>query len=290
VVDADKGAKEPTPAKKVSLGQLLDQSEEIKVTVAEAASDLASVNVALKQEGRVGVAVKAVEEAVAQNEVVEQKVAQAADDLHEVNTELAKEVAERTVIESELADTKSDLADALDDLSASRANEEETRQASLKDAVTGLPNRLLFQQRLDHGLVQAERRGWGLAVMFIDIDKFKSINDTHGHDQGDKVLLTVASRLQASVRGEDTVSRWGGDEFVCLLLDIKQAADVARIAEKMAGRIAEALELNGTGLSVRASIGVAVYPGDGTTADSLLKSADKAMYRAKGTEKRVVLA
>ena len=226
---------------------------------------------------------------MAQNEVVEQKVAKAADDLHEVNAELAKEVAERTIIEAELADTKSDLAEARDDLSTSRANEEETRQNSLKDAVTGLPNRLLFEQRLEHGLLQAKRRGWGLAVMFIDIDKFKSINDTHGHDQGDKVLITVANRLQASVRGEDTVSRWGGDEFVCLLLDIKQEADVARIGEKMAGRIAEALELDGTGLSVKASIGVAVYPGDGTTADSLLKSADKAMYRAKGTEKRVVL-
>ena len=172
MVNEDKTAKEPEPAKKVSLGQLLDQSEDIKASVAEAAGNLASVNIALKQEGKVGPAVKAVEEAVAQNEVVEQKVAQAADDLHEVNTELAKEVAERTVIESELADTKFDLAAARDDLSASRANEEETRQASLKDAVTGLPNRF-YSISVGPRLVQAKRRWW-VAGLFSSTSKFRA--------------------------------------------------------------------------------------------------------------------
>jgi diguanylate cyclase (GGDEF)-like protein len=288
-VSNDKAVKKPVPAKSITLGRVLNQSEEIKESVAEAAIDLASVNVALKQEGKAGHPVQTIEASAAQNEAVEQKVAKAADDLHKVNAELAKEVAERIVIESELADTKTDLAEARDDLSTSRANEQEARQSSLQDAVTGLPNRALFEERLDHGLIQAKRQGWGLAVMFIDIDNFKSINDTHGHDLGDKVLVTVANRLKASVRGEDTVSRWGGDEFVCLLLDVKRETEVARIAEKMAGRIAEACEVDGTGVSIRVSIGVAVYPGDGTTADSLLKNADKAMYSAKGTETRVVL-
>lgn len=282
-------SRKPVPAKSTTLGRVLSQSEDIKESVEEAASDLAAVNVALKQEGQAGLPVQTVEEAVAQNEEVQQKVAKAADDLDQVNAELVKEVAERIVIESELADTKTDLAEARDDLSKSRANEEETRHTALQDAVTGLPNRVLFEQRLDHGLIQAKRHGWELAVLFIDVDKFKSINDAHGHELGDKVLLTVANRLQASVRGEDMVSRWGGDEFVCLLLDVKQQADVVRIAAKMVDRIAEACDFDGTALSIGASIGVAVYPGDGETADILLKNADRAMYRAKGTEKRVVL-
>jgi diguanylate cyclase len=193
----------------ISLGRVLNQSEDIKESVEEAATDVASGNVALKQGGKAGLPVQTVEEAVAQNEEVQQKVAKAADDLDQVNPELAKEVAERIIIESELADTKTELAEARDDLSKSRANEKESRHTALQDTVTGLPNRVLFEQRLDHGLIQAKRHGWGLAVMFIDVDNFKSINDAHGHDLGDKVLLTVANRLQASVRREDTVSRWG---------------------------------------------------------------------------------
>ena len=235
-------------------------------------------------------------QAVAQNEDVEQKVAKAEDDLNRVNAELAREVAERVVIESELADTKTDLAEAktdlteaLDDLSKSQAKEEEAIEIALHDALTGLPNRVLFEQRLDYGLSQSKRHGWGLAVLFIDIDEFKSINDSYGHDRGDKVLLMVTDRLQSFVRQEDTVSRWGGDEFVCLLLEIKQEADVTHLAERMANRIAEACEFDGIVLSISVSIGIAIYPADGETPDILFKNADTAMYQAKGTENRVLL-
>ncbi len=213
-----------------------------------------------------------------------------------VNTQLAKELADRIVIESELADTKTDLADTKtdlaevrDDLSKSRINEEEAQKIALQDALTGLPNRVSFELSLDHGLIQAKRHGWGLAVLFIDIDKFKNINDSYGHDAGDQVLLMVANRLKTSVRDEDTVSRWGGDEFVCLLLEVKQEADVTRLAKKMIDRIAEPYEFNGTVFSIKASIGIAIYPTDGETVNILFKNADTAMYKAKGTEKRVVL-
>ncbi len=138
-------------------------------------------------------------------------------------------------------------------------------------------------------MIQAKRHGWKLAVLFVDIDRFKTINDSYGHDLGDQVLLMVAERLKSFVRGEDIVSRWGGDEFVCLLFEVKQEADVTRVAEKMIGRIAEAFEFNGSVLSIAASIGIAIYPADGDTADALFKNADTAMYGAKGTEKRVVL-
>jgi diguanylate cyclase (GGDEF)-like protein len=159
----------------------------------------------------------------------------------------------------------------------------------LQDALTGLPNRASFEQGLAHGLIQAKRHGWGLAVLFIDIDKFKSINDSYGHGMGDQVLLTVAKRLKSYVRAGDTVSRWGGDEFVCLLLEVKQEADVARLAQQLVNRIAEPFEFNGTVFSITSSIGIAMYPEDGETADILFKNADSAMYEAKGTKNRVVL-
>jgi len=284
-----KDLKKPAPAKKVTLGRVLNKNKKIKDNVKHAASELTSINEVLNQGITVNIPDQTIEEAITLNEDVEHEVAKAADDLHQVNVELAKEVDERVVIESELSDTKTDLAKVRDDLSQSQAKEEETRRSTFQDALTGLPNRVLFEEHLTQGLIQAKRHGWGLAVLFIDIDNFKSINDSHGHDMGDKVLLTVANRLQSYVREEDTVSRWGGDEFMCLLLEVRQDADVTRLAEKMVNRIAEACEFNGIVLSIRASIGIAIYPADGETADILFKNADTAMFKAKGTEKRVVL-
>jgi diguanylate cyclase (GGDEF)-like protein len=193
------------------------------------------------------------------------------------------------VIESELADTKNDLAKVRDDLSKSQDKEEEIREIMFQDALTGLPNRVLFEQHLDQGLILAKRQGWGLAVLFLDLDEFKSINDTYGHDLGDKVLLMVANRLQSLIREEDTVSRWGGDEFMCLLLEVKEEADVIHLAEKIVKQIAKACNFNGIALSIKASIGIAIYPTNGETAEILFKNADMAMFQAKGTKKRVVL-
>ena len=283
------GLKKTGSTKNISLSSVLNRNEIIKETVKQAASELTSVNEVLKQGNKVNIPVRTTQEAITQNVGVEHKMAKAADDLKQINAELTKEVAKRVSFESELADTKVDLAEARDDLLKSQVKEEETRQITLHDTLTGLPNRVLFEQRLEHGLIQAKRHSWKLAVLFIDIDKFKSINDTYGNDMGDKVLLMVANRLQSSVREEDMVCRWGGDEFVCLLLDVKQEANVTLLAEKMVNRIAEACEFNGTVLSIRPSMGIAIYPADGETADILFKSADTAMYKAKGTESRVVL-
>ena len=305
-----KDLKKTVPAKKVALRRVLNKNKKIKRNVKQAASELTSVNEVLNQGIKVNIPVRTMEEAITLNEDVEHKVARAADDLHQVNielakeanervgieselaetkTDLAKEVDERVGIESELAETKTDLAKVRDDLSKSQTKEEETRKITFQDALTGLPNRVLFEQHLDQGLILAKRHGWGLAVLFIDIDKFKSINDSYGHDLGDKVLLMVANRLQSLIRDEDTVSRWGGDEFMCLLLEVKQAADMTRLAEMMVNRIAEDCEFNGIVLSIRASIGIATYPASGETAGILIKNADTAMFKAKGTEKRVVL-
>jgi diguanylate cyclase (GGDEF)-like protein len=277
-----KDLKKNVPDKNASLGRVINRNEKIKETVKQAANELTSVN-------EVKIPVQIIKEAITQNKEVEYKVAKAANDLHQVNTELAKEVAERLVIETELSDMKDDLADVRDDLSKSQAKEEESREVALHDSLTGLPNRVLFKERLDHGLIQAKRHGWKLAVLFMDIDNFKNINDSYDHDLGDKVLLTVADRLQSDTRREDTVSRWGGDEFMCLLLEVKQEADVTHLAELIVKRIAEAFKFKGTVLSIRVSIGIAIYPADGKTAEILFKNADMAMYKAKGTERRVML-
>jgi diguanylate cyclase len=216
-------ARKNVSTKKASFGGALKKNEKIKQTVKNAATELTSVNEVLKQEK---VPVQVMKQALTQNEDVEQKIAKAADDLKLVNVKLAEEMAERIVVESELADTKTDLAEARDDLSKAQVKEGEAQQIALQDALTGLPNPTSFEQGLDHGLSLAKQHGWGLAVQFIDSDKFKNINDSDGHELGDHGLLMPANRLQSSVRDEDMVSRLGGDEFACLLLQVKQEADV----------------------------------------------------------------
>lgn len=279
----------PRPAKSSPLGRAHKKSEHVKDAVEQAADELESVNEALKEDNKGNVSLQTVKDAIAQNVDVEQKVAKAADDLSQVNIQLAKQVAKQASMASALAETKSRLAKARDDLAESQIHERDARQKSLQDSLTGLANRASFDQALDQGLIQARRHDWKLAVLFIDIDKFKNINDSYGHDAGDKVLLMVANRLQSSLREEDTVCRWGGDEFVCLLLEVKQEADLIHLADTLLGQIAEDCEVNGTVFSLQASIGIAVYPEDGETAESLFKNADTAMLRAKGTEQRVVL-
>jgi diguanylate cyclase (GGDEF)-like protein len=275
----------PEPAKSASLDRVLTQSETIKDAVAQAAGELVSVNEALKQGTQSSAPAQTVDEAISQNLDVEIKVAKAAADLKQVNIQLATQVAEQASMAAELADTKSRLAQVRDDLSESQTQERDARQKALLDPLTGIPNRASFDQALDHGLIQARRHDRKLGVLFIDIDEFKIINDSHGHDMGDKVLLMVANRLQSSLREEDTVCRWGGDEFVCLLLEVQQEDDLGRLTDKLLRRIAEDFECEGTVLSVRASIGMALYPADGETAESLCKKADTAMFKAKGTRR-----
>jgi diguanylate cyclase (GGDEF)-like protein len=281
--------KESILDKKIPLKHLLDQSQEIKEDVEKAAAQISSVNAVLTNDTKVMPPFPTIAEVIAQNEEAEKKVVKAAEDLDHVNVELTKQVAERIDIESELRQTQKDLFEVLTDLSNSQTNEKDARHLALHDPLTGLPNRLLLEQRLDHGLTQARRHGWKLALMFIDLDKFKNINDTYGHDVGDKVLITVAKRLQDFVRGEDIVSRWGGDEFICVLLNIKLENEVIKLAEKMVARISEDCNFDGTIVSIGATIGIAICPRDGETADILFKQVDRAMYRSKGTNKSVML-
>jgi len=149
------------------------------------------------------------------------------------------------------------------------------------DSLTGLPNRLQFQLQLEHGVAYARRHESLLAVLFVDIDRFKSINDTLGHDAGDQVLVQFAQRLRQCVREVDTVARQGGDEFIVLLTELHHGADAQQVADKIMQAIAEPFTVHGELLDVAASIGVAVYPDDDEDIETLIEKADLAMYAAK---------
>jgi len=164
-----------------------------------------------------------------------------------------------------------------------RRAREQGRVTGLMDPLTGLPNRLLFNDRLGSAIHEAHRSSEMFAVMFVDLDRFKTINDSLGHQVGDQVLVAVAKRLRASVRASDTVARYAGDEFTLILRHITQREDVERIAEKVVRAMEAPLALaGGLELSITASLGLSFYPDDATDAERLLKYADVAMYSVKG--------
>ncbi len=159
----------------------------------------------------------------------------------------------------------------------------DSRYQGLHDSLTRLPNRLLFNDRLQTALAEAGRSGELFAVLFVDLDRFKTINDSLGHSVGDQVLIGVSKRLRASVRASDTIARYAGDEFTVVLRHIVQRDDVLRVADKIVRVLETPLTLSdGRELQITASIGISFYPDDGTDAETLLKHADVAMYSAKG--------
>lgn len=167
------------------------------------------------------------------------------------------------------------------DVSTTRALSLNLAHQAQHDSLTDLPNRLLLDDRLTHAMMAARRRGAKLAVLYLDLDRFKNVNDSVGHDIGDRLLQIVAQRLLACVRGSDTVSRLGGDEFVILLSEVTAGEDAAVSAEKVLRAVSAPVDVDGHHLHASASIGIAIYPDDGEDAVSLLKHADFAMYHAK---------
>ena len=149
------------------------------------------------------------------------------------------------------------------------------------DILTKLPNRALFYDRLAHGLAQAKRNKWVVAVMFIDVDRFKHVNDTFGHTAGDELLIKISERLADCVRGNDTVGRLSGDEFAVVLGGLGQPEDAALVAKKIVEVLNQPFRLQGAELYVTASVGITLFPADGTDQDMLIRNADVAMYRAK---------
>ncbi|HQR66966.1 MAG TPA: EAL domain-containing protein [Thermoanaerobaculia bacterium] len=173
------------------------------------------------------------------------------------------------------------LEGSLIDISDRKRAEEQSHHQAYHDALTDLPNRVLFHDRLSLAILHAHRRKQILAVMFIDLDHFKNVNDTLGHTSGDEVLVAVADRLKSCLREEDTVARVGGDEFLVLLSGIARDSDVGAMARKLLKVLAEPFTLKKRELFLSASIGVGLYPNDGTDAETLVANVDTAMYRAK---------
>lgn len=149
------------------------------------------------------------------------------------------------------------------------------------DALTNLPNRTLFKDRLTQSVIYSSRHKEEFALFFIDLDQFKKINDTLGHDIGDKVLMEAATRLQSALRAEDTLARLGGDEFTIILRDIKNPQSASTVAEKIIQSMKEPIVLAGRTLFISTSIGISLYPADSSNEDDLIKFADTAMYKAK---------
>ncbi len=264
-------AEHPTPKSltltKV-LDKVLDRSQYVKGLVDECATDLSSVNDGL-EELVTSDRPPAVEAALVKTSVVEEKVQEASDELSIVNKALAHEIDERHLLQRRVkALTEQGVRD---------------RHASLHDGLTGLPNRALFNDRLEIGLAQAKRHGRALAVIFVDLDGFKSINDTHGHEAGDQVLQTVGRRLAEHTRREDTVCRLGGDEFLCVLAEAGEESAIEAVVQKLLVVLRAPIALADIvdEVQVDASVGIALFPRDGDTAVSLIASADRAMYQAK---------
>ncbi|MHB8184178.1 MAG: putative bifunctional diguanylate cyclase/phosphodiesterase, partial [Candidatus Desulforudaceae bacterium] len=169
----------------------------------------------------------------------------------------------------------------LRDITERKRYEETIWHQAFHDILTGLPNRMLFKDRLTLAMAHAKRNNKGLAVLFLDLDRFKLINDTLGHNVGDQLLYYIGMRLQNCVREDDTVARMGGDEFTLLLPEISKAEHAAKIAHKVTEAIRQPLRIGEHDLYISTSIGIVLFPDDGQDAETLIKNADTAMYRAK---------
>jgi diguanylate cyclase (GGDEF)-like protein/PAS domain S-box-containing protein len=167
------------------------------------------------------------------------------------------------------------------DITERKIVEEQIEHQAYHDALTGLPNRRLFRDRLTIALAHARRMDTPLAVVFLDLDRFKDVNDSLGHSFGDELLKAIAIRLKTALRQEDSIARMGGDEFTILIANLKTPNDAAKIAQKILEVVAQPLRIEGTEVFITTSVGIALFPSDGDTAEALLKNADHAMYRAK---------
>ncbi|MDH5535195.1 MAG: diguanylate cyclase, partial [Betaproteobacteria bacterium] len=183
--------------------------------------------------------------------------------------------------DADLAEIVQTIGSQIGQFIARKAAEQDLQFVATHDALTGLSNRRLFSDRLIHALAQAQRYNRRLAVLFVDLDAFKVINDTLGHDAGDAFLREVAGRLRAGLREGDTLGRIGGDEFVVLIEEFAEPSRVIEVARKIIEVIGQPVSLRGNQYRVTASVGISTYPQDGRDSQALLKNADSAMYRAK---------
>jgi len=201
--------------------------------------------------------------------------------LEHLHTMLHLEVSRREQLEADLLAERRALEEARAELLGTQASERRAHYRSLHDSLTALPNRDFFHERLADALGAARAAHQQVAVLYLDLDGFKPINDKHGHDVGDSLLCIVAARLNSALRTEDVVGRLGGDEFGCLLVDMPGREPLARLAHKLFDAVSAPLQIGALALRVCPSIGIAISREDDTSAELLLKNADIAMYHAK---------
>ncbi|AJG19728.1 EAL domain-containing protein [Cupriavidus basilensis] len=181
----------------------------------------------------------------------------------------------------------SHYAGIFSDITQRRQAEERLGYLATHDVLTGLANRALFEERLERAIVHGKRRGGKVAVLYLDLDRFKLVNDTLGHNAGDEVLKVVASRLVTGLRASDTVARMGGDEFALVLEEFVDVRDVGQVAQGLLDAVGQAIDLGGREIFVTPSIGISIYPDDGAQAEQLMVLADQAMYGAKSRGRNV---
>lgn len=263
------------------LDAALDKSHEVKAEVEAVADDLGSANDHAEAQIADGAVTVPAAEALRNGLAVERRLQECADDLQEVTDNLAHGVDEVRAVEQALSRSRDALAESEAALALSRDAERTASLLAMHDQKTGLPNRTLFDDRLAQAIAGAERHDWLLAVMFLDLDRFKLVNDTHGHAAGDAVLTVVAERLMRHARDEDTVCRNGGDEFLYLLIDPADRNAVSRIADLVRRAIESRIDVGALQFTITPSIGIALYPEHGISGQTLIAHADAAMYRAK---------
>jgi diguanylate cyclase (GGDEF)-like protein len=214
-----------------------------------------------------------------------QEAADLRDEVADQREEAIRDAERRAHGKTQLLEANENLVvAAIHSQTMTEVAEHATLQMSFKaerDFLTGLPNRALLADRLAQSIMLAQRHGKRVALMFLDLDNFKDINDLLGHSVGDQLLQSTARRLEGCVRHSDTVSRQGGDEFVVLLSEVEAVQDAARAAEKLVKVMAEPHLIGGHRLNVTMSIGISLYPDDGADAEAILTNADTAMYHAK---------
>jgi len=201
---------------------------------------------------------------------------------------IATDITERKRLEEVVRQKNVQLGRAIQAEAELRQRQEHLHFAATHDHLTGLPNRALLHQRAEHAIAVCRRSGRMLALLFIDLDRFKSINDSLGHGAGDDVLREVETRLSGCWREVDMIARHGGDEFVVLLEDIERIEEAEQVIARMRAALEAPLTVQGEAVTVTSSIGVALYPRDGEVASTLLRNADLAMYRAKDQGRNTV--
>ncbi len=212
---------------------------------------------------------------------VRASVLECVEALDQLQTTQRLELSRRQRLELDLFDARTALAQARIELAGTQMQERRAHHLARHDNLTLLPNRSFFGERLNQALTATEHPRQPLAVLYLDLDGFKPVNDTYGHATGDELLRIVAARLTQTLRAEDMVSRLGGDEFACLLKDLPSEEQLRRLACKLFDAVSAPVQIGPLTLTVRPSIGIAMCPADGATAETLLKNADAAMYRAK---------